>query len=228
MVGLPLDEWEDELWWAMRRVLLVMLACVKRRLVDAWDCWPWGLGLMYDPRRPLHERRKAAADFAAKRRCCLDRCCSLRFRDQILRDQTGDGVDELMEDWVSRAMIAILNSVRISTQFLECGFAAVKQALLKSNRPLSMTSLSARWVAETFLRLFRETEVSDCPQTDEADDACERIFDDNVESTPNKKESHDAASVVRKESKEERLPQVLRGFYAGQEQLWGISWRLYG
>ena len=66
-VGMPMNERGDELWWAMRRLLLVMLACVKRRLLDAWDCWPWIIGLMYDPRRPLEEGRGIAAEFGRKR-----------------------------------------------------------------------------------------------------------------------------------------------------------------
>ena len=82
-----------------------MLARVKRRLSDAWDCWPWIIGLMYDPRCLLEERRRIAAEFGHKSRCCLDTYFSVRALDLL-----GDGVDDVLEDAVSRAMIAILNS----------------------------------------------------------------------------------------------------------------------
>jgi hypothetical protein len=116
-----IDDWPDNHWWAIRSVLLTLLGTARRRLLKEWDCYPWRLHRVFDSRRPVVDRFQAAAEFLALGPCCLDPGFSRKLR---LRRTT---VADLMHPDVHRFRVQAFNQVTLSTQWLECAFASLKQ-----------------------------------------------------------------------------------------------------
>ena len=154
------DDWPDALFWPLRSALFTFLGSAARRLVKVWDCWPWKLCKVFDPRRKLADRMRSAQEFLDVHLCCLDPGFGRKLR---ARYKT---VAELMDPRVQRFVIQAFNSVPLATQWLECCFASVKQWLHTSLRPLSGATLAAKYVTHHMDTLWKaERDASNAPDT---------------------------------------------------------------
>ena len=136
----PYESWPDSLWWLFRSCLLDGVGGIFRRLIFVFLKLPWSdLCPMYDTRKPLQTRQRRGAEFLRYNKCCIDKGCSLK-----LRRKCKSSLARLFGPELSGFMIALLNSCIHASSSLECDFAAARQWLQLSPKPLSVATVAAK------------------------------------------------------------------------------------
>ena len=116
--SLPLELMSDDIWWRLRRTILVSYGQLWYRLVWRYRGWPWKVASMCDPRIELHKRRESITRFLKMSPCCFDPGLG---RKQLKRFQDAEAL-AMLQLKVQRFLIAFFNSIMLSNLCLECGF----------------------------------------------------------------------------------------------------------
>ena len=135
--GAP-DAWPVEFWMSIRGALCKLIGNASRRLLKAFATWPWKCAEFCDPSIPYEQRLVAAKRFFDVEECCLDKGFSLQLRKKV-KDHL-----ELMSDKIQGFVRHMLMRTLVTTVQIEMQFASFKQWLLRSLKPLSIMSLSAK------------------------------------------------------------------------------------
>ena len=134
-----IGEVPDALWWTMRGALLATLGAIRRKLWHLFENLPFGdLVAAFDPRNSDAVADKAAERIHGLKSCCLDPACTAKLRRRFGR------VSRRVSKNLSRFMVALFGRVQLCSSSIECDFAAIRQWLGRSNRPLSMAVLAAK------------------------------------------------------------------------------------
>ena len=143
----------DTLWWAMRGSLLATLGSMRRKLWHQWECLPGGdLAVAFDPRNSAEVADAADERLHGLKSCCLDPACTRKLRRRFGR------VSRRVSKTLSRFLVALANRVQLCSSSIECDFAAIRQWLHRSNRPLSMQMLSAKDMTH---KVSRDSQIGD-------------------------------------------------------------------
>ena len=131
--------WSDAVWKSLRGALLGATAGMWRRWIVHFDMWPYKLASVFDPRSTQADRDACLQTFWSCNWCCFDPLMARRFR---LRCRTREDV---LEPKTIHFMRHMFNSIPLSIAWVETQFAHIKQWLLKSPRPMSMSLLSSKF-----------------------------------------------------------------------------------
>ena len=132
-------DWTDYLWWAIRGVLLALLGGTRRKLLYIWDALPFGdLIKAFDPRNTDEVTERSFGVVNAVKKCCLDPGCTRQLRRRFRR------FGRRRSPRLHRFMVSFYSSVQLCSSPLECNFAAYRQWLARSYRPLSVANLGSK------------------------------------------------------------------------------------
>jgi len=138
------DEWPREFLEMVRKTLLLVMGNLWRRFIFFFRRWPWKLVIVLDESVPMEKRLEVANLFFEVSLCCLDAGLGKRLRAMLSgpQDLFMPAVQEFLTNFFLRAVL--------STAFIECLFAAYRQWLHKSYKPLKITTVGAKHVPHRF------------------------------------------------------------------------------
>ena len=117
---------------------------LEHRIVDEGKRAPWKYWVpMADPKRSREEKLSAAQDLMAADERELDSASS-HLRRRVAR------AEELLEPHHQRLLFHGVNSIVLSTAFIECLFGQYGQWLRKSPKPLGLALLAAKHTTHQF------------------------------------------------------------------------------
>ena len=121
-----------------------MFGGLLRRLVRAWQCWPWMLINIIDPRNSMAFRRRWAQT-KDEPECCLDPMCR-KLRRRVKE------VEDFFTVKIHRFLMVLFNQAVYTTSFMECLFASYRQWLSRSKKALHVATLQAKHCCHQFSR----------------------------------------------------------------------------
>ena len=142
-------DWPLSFWLKARRCLLEMFGGLWRRLVRAWDCWPWLLMNIIDPRYDMEHRRRWAQIFLDANECCLDGMCR-KLRKRVKR------VEDFFDNVIHRFLMQLFNQAVYTTSFMECLSASYRQWISRSPRAIRVATLAAKHLCHQFNRPYMD------------------------------------------------------------------------
>ena len=140
------------------------MANLWRRLIIPIRVYPWKLGDAFNPNVPEHRRLEVARTFMECPPCCLDPLFGKKFR-ALCREPS----DVLNPDKIS-FVVACFENALVSTSWVENQFALIRQWLLRTQKPLSMATLGAKFCTHHWRKLHSR----DCDDqtSSSSDDYC--------------------------------------------------------
>jgi hypothetical protein len=110
---------------------------------------PWNLAEGIDPRNSLEDRREFWRTWAEKPDCCKDFGVGKKAHKEL--QQLG------FQAWeeIAAFLLALFARCELASTFVECLFAAFKQWLKKSNKPLKISTVAQKHYGHQFMRSHR-------------------------------------------------------------------------
>ena len=129
-----------------RQGALLVYGNVWRRLVKYFEGYPWRLARMCDVTLPMEERRRVAQELFDKKPCDLDPGVGQRIRARY------SCVEDIFEPTVMEFLTMVFLRTVVSTAFVECTFAAFRQWVNMSNKPIGIDTLAGKYACHAFKR----------------------------------------------------------------------------
>ena len=143
----PVEQWPDDLRSKAYSWVCILIRGVHRRLVFFFMRWPWLLVAALDKRNTMEERVRVVDEFYDAKQCCTNDSedgFSERFKEIVPKSEFWDAV-------VQAFLIAFFSRVALSTQFVECLFAAFEMWSKAARGKLTITNLSCKHVSHQFM-----------------------------------------------------------------------------
>ncbi len=148
------NNWGPMVTLKCRNCVLILIGNIWRRLVFAFECWPWPLVQLLDPTLSYGDKLAVATLFCLLPCCCLDHGVGRRLRTKVRssKDLLAEDLLEFLEEFFCR--------ISLANQYVECLFAGYMQWINKSNKPLSIWNLARSHIARQNMKFHQHCVAS--------------------------------------------------------------------